>query len=160
MKFTELLYVLNHSINFLLYTVTRHSFRKVLKEQLKFNCFKIFHIDLSHRYNNTGHSKGITSRRFNIPNRFLNNSNKTEAAEAPINKQVTVKLSNQSPVNNPNTALDYESYWETMPLSEPPFVNGKNKNSDAIDKKVSVDKNKTEKKGAINLRFFKKKKSF
>ena len=37
MKFTELLYLSNHSINFFLYILTRNSFRKMFKE--KFYCF-------------------------------------------------------------------------------------------------------------------------
>lgn len=40
-KIVELFYMLNHSINFFLYVLSRNSFRRVLKEKLKCDCFNV-----------------------------------------------------------------------------------------------------------------------
>jgi hypothetical protein len=50
-KLTELFYIFNHSINFFLYIVTRNSFRRVLKEKLKCDCFnwRSYMLNMTHK---------------------------------------------------------------------------------------------------------------
>lgn len=91
------------------------------------------------------HLKGTASRRFNLSNRFMNNSSKRGAQMAT--KQVAVKLPNQSVLNNTKHNLDYETYWDTMPLSERPVAN----------KVTNVLEKNAEKKDSFGLKFLKRK---
>lgn len=120
MKFTELLYILNHSINFFLYTVTRNSFRKVLKRQLTLTCFKKMR-----EYSGIHWTKNIStwSRQ--------KSSKKPQAASAKLSRKMTKKRDtetlptaiNLTTLDTRNTEVDkkginYESYWETVPLKK------------------------------------------
>lgn len=77
-KIADLFYMLNHSVNFFLYVLSRNSFRRVLKEKLKCECFNV--------RNNNNHSNNYThglnthpfERKFNkwltAPHLHLNHS--------------------------------------------------------------------------------------
>lgn len=115
MKFTELLYVLNHSINFFLYTITRNSFRKVLKEQFQVDWFRNLHLDYSHGKGNAYLLKNTKIRQTKYRVRKTNlkqEDNKELIKLQNVTNQMTTKSSKPE-------GLDYENYWEIMTVSEP-----------------------------------------
>ena len=115
MKLTELLYVLNHSINFFLYTITRHSFRKVLKKQLTCSCFK-GHATETPRKNSFNYIKQLKSRYSSVRHTEMSTKKTSfkikEKPLAVIRSTPDVKVAVQTDV------IDYEAYWDIVPMND------------------------------------------
>ena len=118
MKFTELLYVLNHAINFFLYTITRNSFRKILKDQFRLDCFKNLHLDYKHGKGNAyklkhaGHKFAFIKHN----NAKLDDTNNRDNFHVnKINTEVETRKNCYAPdASKP----EYENYWDIMPLNK------------------------------------------
>ena len=118
MQFTELLYVLNHSINFFLYTVTRNSFRKVLKRHLTISCFRNIYLE------NKTHvhwSKNIKNRRPNL----LKKMDRKEEEKKSTREDSSISIQPSTTRQTCSDVIDYESYWEIMPLKNKKMNEGK-----------------------------------
>ncbi|RNA06783.1 thyrotropin-releasing hormone receptor [Brachionus plicatilis] len=107
-KVTELMYILNHSINFFLYIVTRNSFRRVLKEKLYCSCFKSrSYVAVNHvvRHRQTTNANLIA-----MPNEPRPMSSKKASLNAICEetKADSNKIKVDKNVIDPQT---YENYW-------------------------------------------------
>lgn len=108
MKFTELLYIFNHSINFFLYTVTRNSFRKVLKRQLTLTCFKKMGEYSSYDWTKSNWFRHKNAKSNGLKMKKVNKKNgKEEVAPTTVKPTKLVVVDTE--------VIDYESYWETVP---------------------------------------------
>jgi hypothetical protein len=127
-KVTELLYLFNHSINFFLYVVTRHNFRKVLKEKLKCDCFDLkkymntlspntslrknaYSLNTNSNVNTYRWSGQLSSSNDNAPTNSLN------LLENPMNE---LDSRSQSDLGTNQRAYSYENYWEPTNLNNDP----------------------------------------
>lgn len=140
-KITELMYILNHSINFFLYIVTRNSFRRVLKEKVFCNCFNV-----------------ISNKSLNHFNRHSQTLNVNQIAIMTDNKQMPSKRAslkalaeeNQSQINFFKSDLDknsidpqnYENYWNSFNINSPKRASLKFNNSQRPSKFVLLKSKK------------------
>ena len=116
MKFTELLYVLNHSINFFLYTITRHSFRKVLKKQLTCSCYKGHATDRS-RKNSFNYIKQLKSRYSSV--RHTEMSTKKSSFKIREKPLTAIRSTPDIKISAMQTdVIDYEAYWDIVPMND------------------------------------------
>ena len=142
-KFSELMYILNHCINFFLYTVTRKSFRKVLKEKLKCECFNA----KNYIYLSKGNAIGLKhATAINFP---ICSTGHGSSGVSEIDKLNSVKLSNmyvketKDPVKQSDEPQDYESYWQTVPVKS-------NETGYAVQLTKGIKLNKNDKSNDIN----------
>ena len=114
MKFTELLYIFNHSINFFLYTITRHSFRKVLKRQLTLTCFKKM-------WEYSGYKKKVLTQTLTKAySKPTKNAERTDSSTPNHSlRVVSTDHVDQIKTDAVKEVIDYESYWDLVPLKNP-----------------------------------------
>jgi hypothetical protein len=154
MKLTELLYVMNHSINFLLYIITRNSFRKILKEQMALDCFKntIFHPSKNIKQRKAASNSLISIQRTKIEENskpVLNNKTAKLKEENLVSTKSTNSKIKSTTIPTQSEVFDYESYWEMKPLND---INENLNNSKSINSNENSNKNF---KSYLNLKFFK-----
>ncbi|CAF0851816.1 unnamed protein product [Brachionus calyciflorus] len=123
-KITELMYILNHSINFFLYVVTRNSFRRVLKEKLQCDCFNLKSYMISNvnlmakNHHHLSHNISSNDRKISASN-VLSDGVAGGMVERPSLleiKQVNhnVNINNNSSKKSVIDPQTYENYWDNF----------------------------------------------
>jgi hypothetical protein len=133
-KITELFYLLNHSVNFFLYVISRKSFRKVLKDKLRCDCFNIKHHAFRH------HSANKSYINFS-PNSVLqneNNNNSTLISENQIFSN-SVDSNKIQPLLNENE-FEISTVSKLDNISELRDSNGPQQNKQGVNNKNHVSK--------------------
>lgn len=142
-KITELMYILNHSINFFLYIVTRNSFRRVLKEKLYCNCFSI---KTYMNANQIGrHRQAINASQTVLP---VETRSVTPRRASPIgpseeadrNQNDSVRQNLDKNVIDPET---YENYWDNFNKSSVKKPSVKRSNSPKPSKFILLNSKKS-----------------
>lgn len=138
-KVTELFYISNHSINFFLYIFTRNSFRRVLKEKLRCDCFdfkkymivnmngpspKHFNTFNASKLNEAKSSEGSSEKYQSMKNAAIdlnihpnvNEMNSNNLGDLNAIKTVKYDLDTKQQ-NMDESDIDYEKYWQMGPPS-------------------------------------------
>ncbi len=121
MKFTELLYVLNHAFNFFLYTITRNSFRNILKDQFRVDWFKNLHLDYKHGKGNAYKLKHAGQKFYFIKqnnSKLDDDSSKDNFIQNKMKSATSTKILSQVPNVSDTSKPEYENYWDITPLNK------------------------------------------
>ena len=145
-KITELFYLLNHSVNFFLYVISRKSFRKVLKDKLKCDCFNIKHHTIRNHHNTANKSymnfsPNNISQNETTNNGTLINENNIFSNSADSHKNQPLLNENEFEISTVSK-LDHISEFNGQPQHNKPLgINNSNNNNNKnnVSKKNDID---------------------